>query len=624
MRFALAVLAAFAVVIAQYFHGGAWEAVFSLPSCLVLLCALGLTAAWRVGTGGGAVSWPAVGLAFAFFVMVAWRVGVFPGDHPSFHMLLASLAIGIYLVVVFGAWDDRARLLLVLLLVAAALAQAVFFLGQMAGDWAHPWFSAQLREWFEGRYAGRARGAYLNANHLAWLLNFGALYCAAIAVWARIGMLWKWVLGALALALSACSLLTLSRGGALALLAGLAVFVTLTLLIAWLGGGRRRIAAVLAVAVPVALLLGGLWLWVDSRPEVVGRLDMVGQDAFREGTWPMAVRQIQLEPLTGTGPNSFRYHARMLRSYTPDFFDTIYVHNDWLQVTADYGFLGLVMVLAMLAAHLRSGWNSIQEVLARSGGAVVVVQDTRLALLTGSLAVMAAFAVHSVTDFNLQVTANAMLAACALGLLTCGPATVSVARWRSAAGRATSILLCAAAAGLIAWFCVPRAVANYFVLQGGEALARGGYEDAAIAAARAVRWAPQSARAHQLLGNALRDRAAELLDPAARGGLHSRAAAAYAIAALWDPLERTVYFDYARLLAMMGQRAEARNVALRGIRLDPMQGYAYVWTGDVFLMSGDLDSAIRYYQIARVLPGDWRISLSRLRAAQAERRLLED
>ena len=123
--------------------------------------------------------------------------------------------------------------------------------------------------------------------------------------------------------------------------------------------------------------------------------------------WSSALDQFHLSPVIGTGGFSFLYYGRLFRHPSVQN-DPIHVHNDYLQLLADYGIVGAVLFLVLLAAHLAAGGKLFRRLVRRTA-AYGESRSNSLALCIGALSVVAAYIVHSVVDFNMQMPANALL-----------------------------------------------------------------------------------------------------------------------------------------------------------------------------------------------------------------------
>ncbi len=146
--------------------------------------------------------------------------------------------------------------------------------------------------------------------------------------------------------------LTESRGPALGLGAGL-------LAMAFFGlRGRARLAP---LALALVLFVAG-WSYFSARrfePSPTGR------DAtlrFRTYTWDYAWRMFREKPLTGHGQGGYvlaadAYVAGEDALRDPQVFTARieHAHNEWLEVLADLGIVGLLLFAALLALTLRGG-----------------------------------------------------------------------------------------------------------------------------------------------------------------------------------------------------------------------------------------------------------------------------
>jgi hypothetical protein len=239
--------------------------------------------------------------------------------------------------------------------------------------------------------------------------------------------------GSLALALAATGLLagaaaTLSRAAALALAVGLVVLAGLrgprrtvraalgpclgalvalgglvpsmpaagparpALALAGLGAGLA-LAAVLARLRAAALVVGGVLLGclavavvasgVGDAARLVAETRITLASPDRSGAVGAALQVAAAHPLTGAGPGQADLRSRGVDGGTRIFG---YAHNEYAQVAAELGLVGLGLLAVLLVAMGRLLWS------ARAAGPPV-------AGWAGVVAATAAFAVHSGFDF---------------------------------------------------------------------------------------------------------------------------------------------------------------------------------------------------------------------------------
>ncbi len=193
-----------------------------------------------------------------------------------------------------------------------------------------------------------------------------------------------------------------SRGGFLALLAGLAVWM---LLLARRSKRRKRW---LGIAVVAVVVLGLIWFagghlfhrFVDAQPEASARF-------LKLEIWQQSLQQLFLKfPLFGTGWGS--YVTAFNHFKTSGGESTVWhAENEYVQLLVETGLVGAVafgwLILNLVRRAAQSAWR---ERLAEPE------------LFFGALAALAGFAVHAGVEFVFQITSTALLAAALLGFLT--------------------------------------------------------------------------------------------------------------------------------------------------------------------------------------------------------------
>ena len=256
-------------------------------------------------------------------------------------------------------------------------------------------------------------GPYANYNHFAgamelllpvplawWLLARAEIGKRIIAFWAAVAMI-------VALVYS------LSRGGLLALGA------QLTALFYFLWRERTNAAPrmkntqtplLIGVALTVSLLLV-MGLAYDQLAARFQSLQQGSQEyslVTRRAFWSNSWRMFRAHPLTGVGLGAFptAYPQVGHSSAQNERLET--VHNDYLQLLTDAGLVGAVLLLWFCFEAVRQLRSTRQRWMD-------LRSNDRAACLGGWLAVLG-LAVHSLLDFNLQITANAWLCLCLLAL----------------------------------------------------------------------------------------------------------------------------------------------------------------------------------------------------------------
>jgi O-antigen ligase len=222
--------------------------------------------------------------------------------------------------------------------------------------------------------------------------------------------------------------------GLMEMLTPLAVVLSLSKLVE---GGQRMLAAFAAVLMAGSIVLSGsrsgtvslvvelaLLFWTVSQVRrqtrlryglfllvfcVLGFLAWIGsgdlwhhfgnlQDALRPAILKDSVRMFGLKPLLGWGLGTFPTAYPAVRSFYTDLFINA-AHNDYLQVLVETGALGFACVVWFIAVLYRQAFRQITNWTHQWDGAL------RIAALTGCTGLL----VHSMSDFNLQIPANAAL-----------------------------------------------------------------------------------------------------------------------------------------------------------------------------------------------------------------------
>jgi O-antigen ligase/polysaccharide polymerase Wzy-like membrane protein len=278
-----------------------------------------------------------------------------------------------------------------------------------------------------------------------------------------------------------------STGSYVALALSVAAYAALT---------RPRLRAALAVLALACVVLAGISL----------------RGSERERYWRVAVAEAQAHPVAGSGAGTFAdWWLRERRVPV----STLEAHSFYLETLAELGPLGLALALAVVAVPGAVAVRSGQPALA---------------------AAVAAYAVGAAVDFHWElagVTAPAVLVA-----------ATAVARGgtRRPSLLGAPLLVALIAAGVLAYAGNDRLSSAQSALQNHNAAA-------AVAGARgALRFAPYSAAAWELIGDA------------------EQSAAAYRRAAALDPNAWTAWAKLAQVT-----HGESRRLALReAARLNPL------------------------------------------------------
>jgi O-antigen ligase len=347
-------------------------------------------------------------------ILAPWGLA---GDHLTLSVqtqatMDAGLRLTCYLLVFLLGFHFHRRgvpAILPGLLAGIGLFEAIYGLVQYLTGWQYIFFFAKVF------YTQDATGTYINRNHFAGLLEMVLPFVVAgtlITVPDHRPNPWRrWLASSDLRPLRAIVLLTFvalalvfsrSRMGILSGMAG----VFLVLILAYRQGRHRSIGLILLVlALPAAYAL-----WIGVAP-VTNRYELLGNpqnlESDRLPMWRDAVSMIRDHPWTGIGLGTYNSASP---SYQTAIFQwrVDYPHNDYLQFAAE---LGLPVAVLMFTGL----WLLVGRTV-RLALLLPKTQDRVLA--AGCAGAMAALLVHSLTDFNLQIPANAMLFAWIAGVST--------------------------------------------------------------------------------------------------------------------------------------------------------------------------------------------------------------
>lgn len=362
-------------------------------------------------------------LAAQIWVAVQWLGGLTVDVGATFQYLMLGLAYSLLFLLIVSLFHTRQRLLLLLsVLVISGTFQAFYgaFMTLSGGQ--------GLLASLGFDHSGVASGTYVNRNHLAGYLEMTLACGIGLLLALRDGQPFRWVnllellMGPkarlrLALVVMVIALvMTRSRMGNMAFFASLmvvgAVFILLN------REHRLRNGLILASIILIDMLVISQYFGleqlknrlVDTRLNDVVVEGQVVQQAneIRDDVFVYTLPLVMDKLVTGQGAGSFeavfpKYAGEDIRNH----FD--HAHNDYIQFAIEYGLIGGLPLAAFVLLAL---WRALQALWRRDS-------LFRSGVGFGAAMGIIAIGIHSSTDFNLQIPANAatFVVLCAIAVL---------------------------------------------------------------------------------------------------------------------------------------------------------------------------------------------------------------
>ncbi len=352
-------------------------------------------------------------LLFGMYVGIrAWKSPVESYAREDFFMMAAALVT--YVLTATAASHPRWRTILVLALLLLGAGNLVVGFIHFTGHWNFyvvPYFARVAGE-------GRIGGFFVNPNHLAAFFSFAIFLTTSWFCFGRGVAAWRLLLAFMAISMTIGTALTISRGGLIGLACGSIVFAILALWLVW--QTQRHLFWRLLIAGVVLSALGSAILYKVNEEYLKSRMDSSPMTTdIRLGIWEAALAQHAQSPVFGAGSRQFyegsiQYRPASLPGYARE---GLFAHNEYLQLLADYGWVGAGLLLLVVLTHFANGLRFLGWFVRVRFINTGRVQSQGLALALGCLAALVATLVHAVFEFHFHVPALVLTGALALGIL---------------------------------------------------------------------------------------------------------------------------------------------------------------------------------------------------------------
>jgi O-antigen ligase len=279
------------------------------------------------------------------------------------------------------------------------------------GAWLESCLFSHKTWYFTRIYQTRASGTYINPNHLAGLLELLLPLALAFVMVGRGKPVGRILMGYAALMMLAGIGVSVSRGSWISTTLTLLVFFGLLAV-----QNRQRISSLTLMFVIVM----GATFFITKTEFFQQRF----RETFKRGVeqdtryqlWDATVRMWQDHLWMGVGPGHYDYRFRAYRpeeiQLRPDR-----AHNEFLNLVADWGTLGALLVALCLVCVFWSAWLTWRKVRLPDN----TLSDrgsNRFAIFLGTFFGLLAVLAHSAVDFNMQIPANAAAVFCLVALLS--------------------------------------------------------------------------------------------------------------------------------------------------------------------------------------------------------------
>ena len=355
--------------------------------------------------------WPPICWAVLAFALYA--IGRYATADVEYIARQELLRVLVYAFLFFAILNNLHRQesmqVISLTLIFLGMAIACYAVFQFLTDSKYVWNMPTL-------YPHRGAGTYICPNHTAGLFEMLLPLGLAYALTGRLKPVTRIVVGYAALVILAGLVATVSRGG---WVSGAVALLILSGVLAFHRTYRLPVLVLVVLVVGAGIYFVPRSMFLRVRFKQLAQAQEQGRlkEDMRVQVWQPAWRMWRDHPWWGVGPG--HYDVRF-RQYRPEVvqLSPYKAHNDYLNTLADWGLTGaglLAAVIGLLAWGVAKTWRAVRLGNGTLGGKSF---SNKFALVLGVSAALAAILVHSVTDFNLQIPANAILAVTLAALLS--------------------------------------------------------------------------------------------------------------------------------------------------------------------------------------------------------------
>jgi len=238
-------------------------------------------------------------------------------------------------------------------------------------------------------------GTYVNRNHMAGFLEMAIPMLIILFITRQRTPEAKSGLIFIVIFLLTTQAFTLSRGGWISTIN--AMLFMAAVLLAQKNYTHKKVILAITTAIVIISLFILASLPVVERITTLTQNDPTDNISGRMRCWKGTINMIKDNPYTGTGLHTFK-EAYPGYQVPGNAVLRQYAHNDYLHFTAETGILFIPVLIYTLFCFFRSGFQKIKSRSRQTKGFAL-----------GAMAAVFAILIHSFSDFNLNIPANAFV-----------------------------------------------------------------------------------------------------------------------------------------------------------------------------------------------------------------------
>jgi O-antigen ligase len=524
------------------------------------------------------VCWPV--LAFMGYAVIRYLAA--DVEYVARQEMIRVLIYGfLFLAALHNLYHQDATHLSAFILLGVAAVIGMYAVTQFVTDSDHVWHFMRPE-----LFRQRGSGTFINPNNAAAFLGMFLPLGLAYALTSRKEYIGKILLGYASLVIFAGIVVSYSRWG------WIASGVTLVVLVALLARSRDYLIQTLMTLAAFVLIMIVMNMLAPREKGGATRLEHAARaEDVRFKVWGPATQIWRDNFWLGAGPGHFDVRFRQYRppnealQVRPER-----VHNDYLNVLTDWGAVGGLLALAIVAVFYAEVFRSWKYVK-RAQNDISTRRSNKSAFVLGGALGVAALLIHSFFDFNIYIPAIA-IALVTLAALVAGHfrfATESywhTVRWPLRIPVALVLLAAIPYLGAQTWKHTVEIARLNHAASDPDATVKG------LEGVFAIE--PQNAETAYRLGETLRLQSWQ-------GGENYRNLAQTAISWFDTAMKLNPYDPYSRLrkgmcLHWLGRHSEAAPLFEYALKLDPNGYYTVAHMGWHFVQLKDWENAKQWFE----------------------------